>query len=54
MKYVVSLGIQKFTFEDGSTAMGFAELAKTHFTQTEYNSKLNAVISIEEDEEDAD
>lgn len=54
MKYVVSLGIQKFTFEDGSTAMGFAELAKTHFTPTEYNSKVNALVSIKEDDEDAD
>lgn len=54
MKYVVSLGIQKFTFEDGSTAMGFAELAKTHFTPTEYNSKVNALVSIKEEDEDAD
>lgn len=52
MKYVVSLGIQKFTFDDGSTAIGFAELAMTHFTPTEYNTKLIPLISIEEEGED--
>ena len=54
MKYVVCLGLEKFTFDDGTTAMGFAELAVTHFTPTEYNSKLNALVSIKEEDEDAD
>ena len=52
MKYVVCLGLEKFTFDDGSTAIGFAELAKTHFTPTKYNSKLNALVAIKEDDED--
>ena len=54
MKYVVCLGLKKFTFDNGSTAIGFAELAVNHFTPTEYDSKVNALISIEESEDDGD
>ena len=52
MKYTVSLGIQKFTFDDGSTAINFAELAMKHFTPTEYNKELKPLIAIEEGEDD--
>lgn len=46
MKYIVSLGIEKFEFEDGSTAMGFAELASKNFVPTEYNKELKPYITI--------
>lgn len=52
MKYTVSLGLEKFTFDDGSTAINFAELAMTHFTPTEYNTKLIPLIAIEKEGED--
>lgn len=47
MKYIVSLGIQKFEFSDGGTATGFAELAINNFVPTEYNKELKPLISIE-------
>lgn len=52
MKYIVSLGIQKFTFDDGSTAINFSELAMKHFTPTEYNKELKPLIAIDEEGED--
>lgn len=50
MKYIVSLGVHKFEFEDGNTAMAFAELAQKNFVPTEYNSRLTPLISIVNDE----
>lgn len=52
MKYVVSLGLNKFKFDNGATAMGFAELAAKYFTPTEYTSKIMPYITIDEEEED--
>lgn len=49
MKYIVSLGIQKFEFSDGGTATGFAELAMNNFVPTEYNKELKPLISIEKE-----
>ena len=49
MKYTVSLGIQKFTFDDGSTAINFAELAMKYFTPTEYNKEMKPLIAIEDE-----
>ena len=46
MKYIVSLGVEKFEFEDGSTAMSFAELAIKNFKPTEYNKELKPYITI--------
>lgn len=51
MKYVVSLGLNKFKFDDASTAISFVEMAANYFVPTEYYNKLNAYISIEDDEE---
>ena len=53
MKYTVSLGMEKFTFDDGTTAMNFAELALEHFTPTEYNKTVRPLIEVEEGEGDA-
>ena len=52
MKYIVSLGIQKFTFDDGTTANNFVELAITHFTPTEYNKELKPLIAVRKEGED--
>lgn len=51
MKYTVMLGVDRFTFDDGSTAIGFAELAMTHFTPSEYNKELKPLIAIDEEGE---
>ena len=48
MKYIVSLGIEKFEFEDGNTALAFAELAEKNFVPTEYNKALRPYITITE------
>lgn len=50
MKYIVSLGILKFEFGDGNTAMAFAELAQKNFVPTEYTTRLTPLISIVDDE----
>ena len=47
MKYIVSLGIDKFEIPDGSTAIGFVELAMKYFVPTEYNKELRPLIGIE-------
>lgn len=52
MKYSVNFGIDKFEFDDGSTAISFAELAVKHFTPSEYNKELKPTITIKGDEED--
>lgn len=51
MKYIVSLGIHKFEFEDGTTALSFAELAVKNFQPTEYSTAMKPLISIVEDGE---
>ena len=50
MKYIVSLGILKFEFEDGSTAMAFAELSVKNFVPTEYNKELKPYVMITDDD----
>lgn len=50
MKYIVALGILKFEFEDGSTAMAFAELAQKNFVPSEYNKELKPYITITDGE----
>lgn len=52
MKYIVMLGIHKFEIPDGQTALSFAEIAKKYHIPTEYNSKLEPLISIKEKGED--
>ena len=47
MKYIVSLGVDNFEFDNGTTAVNFAELAATHFVPTEYNKALKTTVSIE-------
>ena len=48
MKYIVSLGLETFEFEDGNTAMAFAELAVKNFVPTEYCRELKPYITIVE------
>lgn len=50
MKYIVSLGILKFEFKDGNTAMSFAELAQKNFVPTEYNTELKPYVMITDDD----
>lgn len=52
MKYVVSFGINRFRFDDGQTALNFAELGKNYFVPTEYNASMKPSITIEEEDED--
>ena len=47
MKYIVSLGINKFRFDNGTTAVSFAELAANNFIPSDYNKELKPLISIE-------
>lgn len=47
MKYIVYLGIDKYGFKDGTTAVSFAELAMNNFIPSEYNKELKPLISIE-------
>ena len=54
MKYIVTLGIDKFEIPDGATALNFAELAKKYFIPTQYNKKLDPLVSIEDESEDED
>lgn len=54
MKYIVTLGIHKFGIPDGATALNFAELAKKYFIPTQYNKKLDPLVSIEDESEDED
>lgn len=52
MKYVVNVGIKKFTFKDALTAVAFAERAKQHFTPTEYDRDISVEIELVNDEPD--
>ena len=49
MKYIVYLGIDKYGFKDGTTAVSFAELAMNNFIPSEYNKELKPLISIEDE-----
>ena len=40
-------GTERFEIPDGSTAIGFVELALKYFVPTEYNKELKPLISIE-------
>lgn len=46
MKYIVYLGIDKYGFKDGSTAVSFAELAVNNFIPSEHNKELKPLIEI--------
>lgn len=46
MKYIVYLGIDKYGFKDGTTAVSFAELAMNNFIPSEYNKELKPLIEI--------
>lgn len=52
MKYIVNFGINKFKFDDGQTALSFAELGKKYFVPTEYNSSMKPCITVEGEEDD--
>ena len=52
MKYIVSFGVDKFEFKDGTTAINFAEIAVEHFKPSEYNKKLKPYIYMEDEEEE--
>lgn len=47
MKYIVMLGTERFEIPDGTTAIGFVELALKYFVPTEYSKELKPLISIE-------
>ena len=49
MKYIVSIGVNKFEFDDGTTALGFAELATKYFAPTEYVKSMKPLIVVERD-----
>ena len=53
-KCKVAIGGYYFQFDDGATALSFAELAKTHFVPNEYNRKLNPYITFYDEEVDED
>ena len=52
MKYIVMIGYSKFTFDDGATAVSFAELAVAKFTPSTYHENIEVEITIKEDESD--
>ena len=47
MKYKVEINYTSFTFDDGSTATSFAEIAKAH-----EDEKNRVTIKVEGDEDD--
>lgn len=53
-KFKVSIGSYHFEFDDGTTALNFAELAKKHFVPNEYNSRLHPYITLLDEEVDED
>lgn len=53
-KYKVPIGGYYFQFNDGATALIFAELAKEHFVPNEYNRKLDPYITVFDEEVDED
>ena len=53
-KYKVAIGGYHFEFDDGTTALNFAELANKHFVPSEYNSRLNPYITLSDEEVDED
>ena len=53
-KYKVAIGGYHFEFDDGTTALNFAELAKKHFVPCEYNSRLNPYLEVFDEEVEED
>lgn len=50
-KYNVSLNYYSFIFEDGNSALAFAEEAKKHYFDAEKNKVLEVSIEILKEEE---
>ena len=53
-KCKVAIGGYYFEFDDGTTALNFAELAQKHFVPSEYNSQLNPYITLFDEEVEED
>lgn len=48
LKFVVMLGSNKFSFDDGTVAMSFAALATEYFVSDDYAKELKALIKVVE------
>lgn len=46
LKFVVMLGGNKFSFDDGTTAISFAALATEYFVPDDYAKELKALIKV--------
>ena len=53
-KFKVTIGCYNFKFDDGTTALNFAELAKEHFVPSEYNSRLRPYVEVFDEEVEED
>lgn len=47
IKYIVSIGYNKFEFEDGVAALDFARLAKKTYMTDKYDREIEITIEIE-------
>lgn len=53
-KFKVAIGSYHFEFDDGTTALSFAELAQKHFVPSEYYRQLKPYITLFDEEVDED
>ena len=47
MKYIVSIGYNKFEFKDGVVALDFARTAKKTYTKERYDRDIEVTIEID-------
>lgn len=53
LKYIVTIDLDKFEFENGAEALKFAELAKANFKPGTYHDKVDVYMNLKvESEED--
>lgn len=53
-KFKVAIGCYNFEFDDGTTALNFADLANKHFVPNDYSSRLNPYITLFDEEVEED
>lgn len=54
LKYITSIGVNKFEFKDGITSISIAELMVNNFVPSDYNKELTVLIEVSRDNEKAE